>query len=193
VGFIPHSRRHFGSPPIRSAWKLDRLDAWEMPVVRWQVSTVRQPPLRYVALALNHLGNGWLYLALAIILFLSKGWAAWQAIWPAIVSIAIAHGVYPIIKSHVARPRPIDRDPTLAPLIVPLDAYSCPSGHCMTAVAIFTPLALMFPQTLVPLSILAVLIGWARLAAAHHYPSDLLLGGILGAGIALPVSWPFLP
>ena len=152
---------------------------------------LRWPALRYLALALNHLGNGWLYLPLAIIVLVTLEWDAWPVIWPAVVSTGIAHGVYPFIKSYIARPRPFHRDPALTPLVVPLDLYSCPSGHCMTAAAILTPLAVAFPHTLVPLAAVMLLIGWARVATAHHYPSDLLFGTAFGIGIALLVSGYF--
>jgi undecaprenyl-diphosphatase len=137
------------------------------------------------------LGNGALYLPLAIIVIFILGWNAWPVVWPAVVSTAIAHAVYPFIKSSVARPRPFDRDPTLTPLVAPLDAYSCPSGHCMTAAAILTPLAVSYPQTALPLGALILAIGWARVATAHHYPSDLLFGTVLGAAIALLVRGQF--
>lgn len=178
-----------GAAPPGREWNLHRLDTWEMHVVRRQSAVLRQPMFRYAAIVINHLGNGWLYPLFAVILFITQGWAARGVIGPAVLSLTIAHGIYPIIKTYVARPRPIDRDPTMTPRVEPLDVYSCPSGHCMTASATFTPLAFAFPGTILPLCILTLLIGWARLAAAHHYPSDLLLGALLGTAIALPVSW----
>jgi undecaprenyl-diphosphatase len=92
------------------------------------------------------------------------------------LSLVIAHSLYPLGKSYIGRPRPIDRDPTLTSLVTPLDAYSCPSGHCMTAVAVFIPIGFSLSTTVLPLTILALLIAWARLAAAHHYPTDLISG-----------------
>jgi undecaprenyl-diphosphatase len=73
--------------------------------------------------------------------------------------------------------------------VTPLDEHSFPSGHCMTMAAVFVPLGLALPQLIFVLGIVAFLIGWARLAAAHHYPSDLVSGAALGAAIALPISW----
>ena len=35
---------------------------------------------------------------------------------------------------------------------------------------------------------IVALIGWARIAVAHHYPSDLFLGVLLGYVVAWPVS-----
>src|SRR5262249_55805129 len=160
-------------------------DAWELPAVRWQASTLRRPALRHLALALTYLGNGVLYPPLVVIVVVALGWDAWHGILPAVVSAGIAHAVYPFIKSAIARPRPFDRDAKLTPLLPPLDVYSFPSGHCMTAAAVVTPLAVMHPHTLLPLAAVILLVAWARVATAHHYPSDLVFGTALGTGIAL--------
>lgn len=178
-------------PALNCEWQFPRLDSWEMPAVRWHVETARRPALRGTAIALNHLSNGWLYLFLTILVLILQGWAAWHVIWLALLSLVIAHSVYPFIKSYIARPRPIDRDPTLTSLVNPFDAYSCPSGHCMTAVAVFIPIGFGLSTTVLPLAILALLIAWARLAAAHHYPTDLISGVVLGTSIAVPICWAF--
>jgi undecaprenyl-diphosphatase len=35
---------------------------------------------------------------------------------------------------------------------------------------------------------IVVLMGWARLASAHHYPSDVAAGTVLGVSVSYPVS-----
>jgi undecaprenyl-diphosphatase len=82
----------------------------------------------------------------------------------------------------------MDRDGALESLLKPLDRYSCPSGHCMTVAALSLPIGFVMPGFAPALVALLVLIGWARLAAAHHYPSDLVLGTLMGYGVAWPVS-----
>ena len=173
--------------------RFETLDDWEMPMVRRQVAAASRPSVRSVAVAINHLGNGWIYIPLATIVFAAQGWGALRVAWPAVTAALIAHCVYPIIKTYIARPRPIDRDPMLMRTIIrPLDAYSFPSGHCMTAVTACIPLSIAYPRTILPLSAAVLLIGWARLALGHHYPSDLISGAVLGGAISVPVSWYFL-
>ena len=71
-------------------------------------------------------------------------------------------------------------------LLETLDEHSFPSGHVMTLTAALVPIVLALPATL-PLSLGAwCAMAWARLASAHHYPSDIFAG----AGIALVVSYP---
>ena len=173
--------------------RFEALDDWEIPMVRRQVAAASRPSVRAVAVAINHLGNGWIYIPLAMIVFVTQGWGALRVAWSAVTAALIAHCVYPTIKTYIARPRPIDRDPTLMrTVIAPLDAYSFPSGHCMTAVTAVIPLSIAYPSTILPLSAAVLLIGWARLALGHHYPSDLIFGAVLGAAISVPVSWYFL-
>ncbi len=57
----------------------------------------------------------------------------------------------------------------------------------MTFTTISVPVVVAFPS-MVPLVLVAwMLIAWARLASAHHYPSDVVAGTVLGALVA----WPF--
>jgi undecaprenyl-diphosphatase len=101
-------------------------------------------------------------------------------------SVLVAHLIYPLIKDHCARRRPFDCDPAIASLLDPLDRHSFPSGHAMTAAAAFLPLSAAMPAITLPAIATVILIGWARLAAGHHYPTDVLAGALLGSLIASP-------
>ena len=109
-------------------------------------------------------------------------------VFAASLAVALAQAVYAIGKRLVARPRPFATDQTVESLGVPLDQYSFPSGHCMTAAAVCVAIGTAFPLSIPAGIALVVLVGWARIACAHHYPTDVLAGAALGAGIALPVS-----
>jgi undecaprenyl-diphosphatase len=66
----------------------------------------------------------------------------------------------------------------------PLDRYSFPSGHTLHAVT-FTAIAIHHvPMLAVPLVPFALLIGASRVVLGLHYPTDVLAGATLGAGIA---------
>jgi len=175
--------------PARLDCLLEWLDRYEIPIVRMQAAVARKPGFRAAAIAVNHLSNGWLFVLCGIGLLTFLGGSAVPMVWTALLSLAIAHGVYPIVKSYIARPRPMDRDTELESLLRPLDRYSCPSGHCMTATALSIPIVFVMPGTMLVFILLWLLIAWARLAAAHHYPSDLILGGLLGGVVAWPISY----
>jgi undecaprenyl-diphosphatase len=173
--------------------RFEALDSLEMPLVRRRVATASRPYRRRAAIAINHLGNGWIYIPLAIIVIASEGLSGLRVAFTAAAAAVTAHCVYPRIKTHCARQRPIARDPTMMmQSVAPLDVYSFPSGHCMTAVAVFVPLYNVCPNMALAFAPMVLLIGWARLALGHHYPSDLACGAFLGAAAAAPACYLLL-
>jgi undecaprenyl-diphosphatase len=167
---------------------LARLSSAELCVVRGFVWTARWWPTRCMAITLSWLGNGWAYLAIGIVTMIAFGLRALPAIGVGVLSAGLLHCLYPSIKRVVARPRPFRRDATLVPLLQVLDEHSFPSGHAMTLSAALVPLVLVFPQAMVLAVVIAALMGWARLASAHHYPSDVAAGTVLGVSVSYPVS-----
>jgi undecaprenyl-diphosphatase len=164
----------------------DQLDGLEIETVRRHTKRMEIGIVRGFALGLNHLSNGMLYPIVAVWLFLVFGRAMTPALGVAAASIAAAHICYPIIKSHFARNRPFVRDPSIPSLLKPLDRYSFPSGHTMTATAAFVPICMTLPSLAFAGVAAVLLIGWARLGAGHHYPSDVLAGVLLGGLCASP-------
>ena len=153
----------------------------EIESVRRQTLLMERRLLRYLALVLNRLSNGVLYPIVAVLLLLLFGTAIVAAVIVALVSVVLAHVIYPIAKRHCSRTRPFERDSTINSLLKPLDKHSFPSGHAMTATAAFLPLSAAVPS-LSPVAIVTVtMIAWARLAAGHHYPSDIAGGILLGS------------
>lgn len=167
---------------------LDQLNAFEIGIVHWAVKTSQHPSLRKTLIFINHLGNGWLYLLIIAALLLCQGWSSWRLIVAAGLAALLSHCIYPLIKTSLARVRPCDYDPSLPLYAKVLDQYSCPSGHVMTATAVGIPLLIVLPKLIVAIVTGYLLIAWARISLGHHYPSDLLLGALLGASIAAPVS-----
>ena len=58
----------------------------------------------------------------------------------------------------------------------------------MTLAATLTPVLLRWPSLWLAALGLWVALAWSRIATAHHYPSDLLGGTLLGVGVALGVT-----
>jgi undecaprenyl-diphosphatase len=173
------SRRRYG---------LARLSAVELFLVHSFALTARPRLARSSAIALSWLGNGWVYLALAIGSILAAGLDAIPVVVVGTLNVLLLHCVYPVIKRRVARPRPYQRDATLVPLLPALDQHSFPSGHAMTLSAALVPLTIQFPQTIGLAFGTCLLMAWARLASAHHYPSDVAFGTVLGVCVSYPIS-----
>ncbi|MGO9606276.1 MAG: phosphatase PAP2 family protein [Candidatus Binataceae bacterium] len=164
---------------------LNRLDQLEAPIVKWVATGAQRPVLKTTGRVVNRLGNGWLYLAIAITAIAVKGLAAIPIELFALAAVGLAFVVYYPLKSGLARTRPCDRDPSLQSTISAMDTYSFPSGHYMSLCAVGTVFSWYYPN-LVPLVVSALLLmGWNRLALAHHYPSDLIVGMVIGVTAAL--------
>jgi undecaprenyl-diphosphatase len=81
----------------------------------------------------------------------------------------------------VLRPRPEG-----ARLVVPAPNFpSFPSGHAMAGFATATVLALATRRGRVAIAAYAgaLLLGVSRIYLGHHYPSDVLAGAVIGAGV----------
>jgi len=66
------------------------------------------------------------------------------------------------------------------------DSYSFPSGHSTTAFATATALTLAYPKwyVIVPSYAYAGTVAYSRMHLGVHYPSDILVGAIIGSGCA---------
>jgi undecaprenyl-diphosphatase len=158
----------------------------DVAVVRLCVWSARNAPGRRLAVEVTRVGNGVLYPALAALMIFGCGARGCYAVIAAAVNVGFMHSVYPTIKRHAARQRPFQAHADLRPLLATLDEHSFPSGHVMTLTATLVPIVIAIPGTL-SLSLAAwCAMAWARLASAHHYPSDVFAG----AAIALAVSYP---
>jgi undecaprenyl-diphosphatase len=169
-------------------YTIARLSAAELYVVHGFANTARPKFTRSSVVALSRLGNGWVYLAIGTGSILLAGASAMPVLAIGTLNALVLHCIYPIIKRGVARPRPYQRDATLMPLLPVLDRYSFPSGHAMTLPAALVPLVLVFPQTVAFALAAWLLMAWARMASAHHYPSDVAVGTALGVSVSYPIS-----
>ncbi|NEX64054.1 phosphatase PAP2 family protein [Noviherbaspirillum galbum] len=179
----------------RSRWRdaMRRLDAREMRTVeRWRAAA-DGGVVRQLTAGVNLLGNGWIYLPIAIALMVSSLAHAWWVLGTALLATAIAHLLYGRLKRRVRRLRPFERNTGLAPISRVLDRYSFPSGHCMTLTAVLTPIVVSAPACWPAAACALAVLSWCRIAAAHHYPSDVLAGVLLGASIAYPLARLMLP
>jgi undecaprenyl-diphosphatase len=165
-----------------------RLDALEIPLIRKLTCGCESLKLQRTGLFVNRLANGWLYLGVGVALAVLEGRQSWLPLAAALVSVGLAFLMYLPLKASLARTRPYDLDPELPCPCRALDRFSCPSGHCMTAVAVGIPLGWTH-SALLPVIVGAIfLVAWARLALGHHYVTDLVAGVALGCVASIPVS-----
>jgi undecaprenyl-diphosphatase len=169
---------------------ISHCDHGEIVLVRKAVQALSSPVARKFCQSVNSLMAGWLYAGLAIIIVVTAGSDGRRLILVAGLAAAIGHIIYPIIKSRIHRLRPCEFDASLNLSMKALDRYSCPSGHIMTATLVAIPLGTMWPLFMPVILLVWGVAAWARISSGHHYPSDILVGALLGISVSLPVtSW----
>ena len=172
----------------RLACLVETLQAADLEAVRVVSRTAHSRAARLFAIAISKLGNGWFYLFLAAALFARFGLRGYRIILLAGVNAAVVHFLYPRIKRRYRRRRPFKVDPELSSLLNTLDEHSFPSGHAMTLTAVLTPIVMVWPAMAFSGALMVSCLAWSRVATAHHYPSDVIAGVLLGFVLGYPIS-----
>ncbi len=91
-----------------------------------------------------------------------------------------------IMKYTINRERPYDKHPDIIPFSRDFTA-SFPSGHTTSAFATATTLTILKPEwyVIIPAYGYAVLVGYSRMHLGMHYPSDVIIGALVGTGFAI--------
>jgi undecaprenyl-diphosphatase len=174
------------SSPITAAmaW-FHRADAAEHRLCLRLNGACRVPGIRRLFSIISRLGNGVFWYTLLVFLPVAYGEAGlYPALRMALVGV-VGLALYKYLKSRLTRERPYI---TLAGVIAgtpALDRYSFPSGHTLHA-ASFTVLACVsFPELSWLCVPFAALVAASRVVLGLHYPTDVLAGAGIGAGLAV--------
>jgi membrane-associated phospholipid phosphatase len=97
-----------------------------------------------------------------------------------LVTVAISGLISNLVKRAIGRPRPEMFGEqglfTLNPFAHDSEFESFPSGHATTCGALWTALALLFPQFRWPLLLIGLYLAFTRVFVGAHYPSDVVVG-----------------
>ncbi len=160
-------------------------------VLRWIAENLRAPWLTAILSFYTQLGNaGLLFIAAALILLLfratRKGGAA------ALTSMLLGFLVTNVTLKHlVGRARPWVVMENFTALVAEGDPNSVPSGHSCSAFAFAVALAVILPQKWAKAAALvaAAVMALSRLYVGVHFPSDVLVGSLVGAVCGLLGAW----
>ena len=92
--------------------------------------------------------------------------------------------VYKLLKNRLVRERPFVTHGEIVCGTAPLDRYSFPSGHTLHAIGLTVLYGAHEPVMLFLMAPFAALIAASRIILGLHYPTDVLVGGSIGAAIA---------
>ena len=140
--------------------------------------------VRIWALAASRAGDGWLwYLTGLLVVFFGR-----RDRLPAVASAASAAlagiGIFVSTKKFSNRKRPFEIEPHCWAKLLPPDQFSFPSGHTITAFAVAISLAHFYPALLAVLLFCALSIATSRILLGMHYLSDVIVGALIGTGLA---------
>lgn len=167
---------------------LERIDRVDYRLVRTCNQALQWRGVHIFFSAISRMGDGpvWYLLMSALPVYAlatqtSKGFYAGGSL---MVAGLIGLMVYRFLKTRLARERPFISHQDINCQNVPLDRYSFPSGHTLHAVMFATIALAWFPALAGLLVPLTCLIAVSRLVLGLHYPTDVVVGALLGFGVA---------
>ncbi|QFY44652.1 phosphatase PAP2 family protein [Candidatus Methylospira mobilis] len=162
---------------------IQSIHAFDVFLFGW-ISRLKYQKLQ-VALAklISKTADGPVYLIFAIA-YGFQGIVERDLVYCMFMAFLIERPTYFVLKNLFKR-----RRPTVAlnipGFIIPSDQFSFPSGHTSAAFLMATLLSSYYPALLPLLFTWASLVGLARVVLGVHFPTDTVIGALMGSSIAL--------
>lgn len=132
---------------------------------------------------ITHVGGATFTISITLLfLFLSSSTLQLTAIASAI-SLTISHLPVAFIKKVFPRNRPYVVLDEIHVLAKPLRDHSFPSGHTTAIFSVIIPFILLTPSLGILLLPLGGFVGLSRIFLGLHYPSDVVVGCVLGSSV----------
>lgn len=163
---------------------MQTIQSYDVFLFNWVMQRKSQRLLVWCARGVSKTGDGYLYLLLACCLLWSGQPEETRLLSAIAVAFLIERALYFLIKNVCKRDRP-PAALNIKSFIVPSDRFSFPSGHTSAAFLMATLLGWHFPMLLPVLLAWASTVGMARIVLGVHFPTDTLIGALMGTTIAL--------
>ena len=163
---------------------LAHLQRWDEHACIQLNRVLRHAILRHLFRAVSRMGDGILWYSLMLVLLLEDAGSAAIPVAHMLVVGVVCSLVYKLLKQGTLRPRPYEVLRDIEAGLPPLDRFSFPSGHTLHAVA-FSVVALTYYPALAPALVpFSALVAASRVVLGLHYPTDVIVGALLGACVA---------
>jgi undecaprenyl-diphosphatase len=161
---------------------------YDVLIFTWLVNRKIIPSLTPVAFQISRTADGFLYSLFIALLWKYKSLENpyIQAIF---LCLVIERMLYFMLKNSLKRHRPYVVLENFQSTITASDEFSLPSGHTSAAfmdaslIGAFAQTETDFPVMSL-LYVWAILVGFSRMILGVHFPSDILVGAMLGVGTA---------
>lgn len=158
---------------------MERIAAWLMNgdrrVLRFMNLRLRCAFLDRWMNLLTHLG-GAVCTIIAALLFLLRPENRFEAV----IALAASHSLVHVLKKSFSRKRPYEIEENIQMACDPLQDYSFPSGHTTAVFSVTMTWCFAIPLLAFLLIPVACIVAFSRIYLAHHYPTDVAIGGLIG-------------
>ncbi len=133
---------------------------------------------------ISRLGDGAFWYAMLLLIWVQKGLIYGLKLIYVVLGGSIGTAIYKFLKHKTTRPRPYQVHQVIVLGERPLDHFSFPSGHTLHAVMASVVLGYIQPILLFVMLPFTVLVALSRMVLGLHYPSDVIVGALIGATVA---------
>ena len=163
---------------------LNMIHHWDMLAFKVFSSRSASGNLVRLAKVVSFSGDGYLYLAAPVFLLVFDFSKISEFIQIAIGAFAAERLIYGLIKNGLKRRRPANIVSDYRSIIEAGDEFSFPSGHTSAAFLMVTLLVLFYGPIFAVFYLWAGSVALSRLVLGVHFPTDVLVGSLLGSSIA---------
>lgn len=156
-----------------------KIKKWDKGVISW-ISKFNNPFINKFMVLLTRLGDGglvWVIIAISFLITKSHKSVSLKMLLSLCLTTIVGEVV---IKRLVGRLRPSQIISKEDLLIKKPTSYSFPSGHTASSFGVAVILSEAFPWINILFFCLASLIGISRVYLKVHYPTDVIVGAIIG-------------
>lgn len=166
---------------MKLMYSIHQYDVWMF--IRLNNSALHASLVRFCRLV-SWTGDGLLYVALAGGLYMQHGMPD-PLLKTLLAGFALERAAYFLLKNSFKRNRPQQAIHDFRSVITPSDRFSFPSGHTSAAFLVATLVSHFMPACSVIMYLWAMMVGFSRVVLGVHFPTDILMGVVLGASSAI--------